>query len=224
MGNSLFSLVCILLYAFVQTASNGLESKLPRLAGHVLYKDGAPVKDADVEIHFYGPTGAVVPEGRTDDKGYFSIDPPPYGDGVVSASKVSEGYPNAALAFYGRDGYTSIKRVNITPTTVIDSIELRFGDPDATVNFVVQAADTQKAITGARINIAMADQPDIAGSYSVSREGSFQFVLPKNPVSIKITAPGYANWSYGDKSGREQTLLMKPGTQQQIMVLLNRLK
>jgi hypothetical protein len=224
MNISILGRIFIVLCAFLPTAANRLETNSPTIAGHVLYKDGTPVKDADVEIHFYGPTGAILPEAKTDKNGYFSIAAPPYGDGVVSASKVSEGYPNAALAFYGRTGYTSMQRVNIRDTTVIDNIELRFGEPDATIAFTIQAADTHENVSNARVQIALSSQPDISGSYSVSKEGRFSFVLPKSPVLVKITALGFADWSYAGQSGKGNALLMKPGTNQQIVVLLNRLK
>jgi hypothetical protein len=223
MDISILGRICIVLCTYTLAASNGFESNSPRIAGHVLYKDGTPVKDADVEIHFfYRPTGAILPEARTDKNGYFSIVPPSYGDGVVSASKVSEGYPNAALAFYGNTGYTSTRRVNITATTVIDNIELRFGEPDATIDFTIQAADTHENVSTASVQIALSNQPDILDISPVTKEGKFSFVLPKSPVIIKVTAPRFVDWSYTDRSGKGNALLMKPGSHQQIVVLLNR--
>jgi hypothetical protein len=222
MNISIFCRICIVLCAFIPTPPDALESNSPRIAGHVLYKDGTPVKDADVEIHFYRPTGAIVPEARTNENGYFSITAPPYGDGIVSASKVSEGYPNAALAFYGGTGYTSTQRVNITDTTVIDNIELRFVEPDATIDFTIQAADTHENVSTARVQIALSSQPDISGSYSVSKEGRFSFVLPKRPVSIKITAAGFADWSSVDDPSLGPAVLLKPGRHQQRVISLKR--
>jgi hypothetical protein len=222
--NRFFCRICIVLYALIPVASKGLEPNSPRVAGHVFYKDGTPVKGADVEVHFYyRPTGAILQETgtKTDEKGYFSIAVPPNGEGVVSASKASEGYPNAALAIYGRTGYASIQRVNITAATVLDNIKLRFGGPDATVEFKVQAANSNENISTAHVQISLSNQPDIFSLSSVSKDGSFSFVLPKSPVIVKVSAPQFTDWTYTDPSGKGNTLLVKPGTHQQIVVLLN---
>ncbi len=194
------------------------------LAGHVLYKTGAPVRNAEVEMHFYAPMSGIKPQPqKTDESGAFTLQTPPFGEGVISASKESEGYPNAALAYYERAAYKSIRQVDIKPDTKLDEIVLIFGDPDATIQFTIQAADTRDAVRNARVAVDLLSQPNVAGSYSATREGTFRFVLPKRPVSVRITAPGYVEWSYVDEQGR-MSLQMKPGTHQQKLVLLTRVK
>jgi hypothetical protein len=225
MNSGILYVFCLMILAVVQAASDMPNSKAGTVFGHVLYRDGSPVKDAEVELHFFGPVGGILaPSTRTDEKGYFSLSPPPLGDGVVTASKVSEGYPNAAIALYGREGYTSLRRIDVKEGVLFEEINLRFGEPDAVIEWIIQSAVTQEPIKNARYAISWSDNPQISSSSSVSEDGRLIFVLPKHPVFVKITAPGFADWSYTDDHTRGQTLMLKPGTRQQRIVLLNKIQ
>jgi hypothetical protein len=216
---------CLILLGFAQPISNVPNGKATVVSGHVLYRDGSPVKDAEVEVHFFAPVGGILPPPvRTDEKGYFSISPPPLGEGVVTASKVSEGYPNAAMALYGREGYTSLRRIAVKEGVVFDEIDLRFGEPDAVIEWAIQSAVTREPVKKVRYTISWLDDPDMFCSSSVSENGRFIFVIPKHPVFVKITAPGFADWSYRDEHTGRQALLMRPGTRDQRVVLLSRLQ
>ena len=81
------------------------------VAGHVFYNNGSPVMGAQVEIHYFNAGSIASSPTLTDERGYFSLSAPSLGAAVVSASKVSEGFPNAALALYSR-GATPASRTS----------------------------------------------------------------------------------------------------------------
>lgn len=177
---------------------------------------------AEVEVHFYGPVSGVAPSAqKTNERGVYTITTPAYGKGVISASKQSEGYPNAAMAYYEQEARTSLKRVNLLASTRLRGVNLTLGNPDAVVKFEIVSRGTQKAVGDARIQISLATQPEICGSYTVPPNGIFSFVLPDRPVKVKVTAPGFAEWSYATPQGAP-TLMGRPGEHKIERIVLNR--
>lgn len=112
MSGGMISLLFLAALGATQATLGQSNPDFPSVAGHVLYKDGTPVRSA--EVSFYG---ASMPHPvRTDENGYFSLEDLTFGEGVVTASKVSEGYPDAALAFYGqykKTAYKSLEYVSL---------------------------------------------------------------------------------------------------------------
>jgi hypothetical protein len=220
------SLISLLLYFFLlgakQESAHQPGDRTAKVSGHVLYKEGTPVKDAEVKIYFFAAQGAILPETRTDEKGSFSLNIPPWGEGVISGMKVGEGYPDAALALYGKGGYGSTKPINSTEGMSPAEVELRFSEPDAVIEWVIQSADKHDPVKNARYSIAWSDDPKILYSTSISEDSRFGFVLPKHPVSIKITAPGFKDWSSADDPSLGPAVLLKPGRHQQRVIFLQR--
>jgi hypothetical protein len=215
-------LLCLLLFGAAQESTCQSGDGTAKVSGHVLYKDGTPVKGAKVTVYSFGPQAAIVPRARTDERGFFSLNFPPFGQGVISAMKISEGYPDAAMALYGRGGYESVKPINATEGVIPIEIELKFGDPDAVIEWTIQSADKHEPVKNARYSLAWSDDPKILYSTTIPENSRFTFVLPKHPVSIKITAPGFADWSSGDDPSLGQAVLLKPGRHQQRVISLKR--
>jgi hypothetical protein len=218
-----------MVFAYIQAGFTQATHETGIITGHVLYKDGSPVNKAEVQIHFFGSYKTINQlSTQTDEKGYFSLTPPLYGDGVITASKISEGYPDAALALFGRalfrGTYTSLREINLQQGAVFDPIDLKFGEPDAWIEWTVQSDFTQDPIKNARYTISWSDNPGIMASSSIGPTGQFIFVLPKHPVTIKISAPGFEDWSYRDEKTGSQALMMTPGTHEQRIVSLRKLQ
>ncbi len=217
----LLAIVCalaFLLNAFAQAQSSSLTS----VSGYVTYMDGSPVDGAEVEVHsFEGASGIRPAPARTNKVGYFKVDNAPVEEGVVTASKIDEGFPNAALALYGRSGYASLKRIDVKPGVRLESITLKFLKPDAILHLEVRDVNTRRAVEDARILIAWPDDPDAMTSQAVPENGAFEFVLPKHRVAIKVTAPAYADWTYKDGTNGAASLSATPGSHVQITAFLD---
>jgi hypothetical protein len=167
-----------------------------QLKGHVIYTSGVPVKQARVVFWSFGAVGAIQPITQTDDDGAFSLDVSTVGPGALSASKVNEGYPDAELAFYGNSGYRSLQVIETRSYVSGQNVELVFGDPQKTISWIVIDADTGEAVKGARAVLQASENPAITGSETIREGEPFLFVLPRSPVKIRITAPGYADQSF----------------------------
>ena len=190
------------------------------VSGRVIYKDGSPVNQAHVEVHFFGPTSGITPEATTNAGGEFTLQAPLNGRGVVSASKPSEGYPNGALALYEEGKHESLWPINLISSDRVQGIVLRFGEPDTLLKLRVVAMNTGLSLQSARVTISLVDKPDLFASYSVSEHGEKTIVLPRRPVNVRVSAPGYVDWSWTnpksngilpEKEGRlQKTILLTP--------------
>jgi hypothetical protein len=215
---------CLLLLGYAQIESSQPNRKSGVISGHVLYKDGSPVNGAKVKIYYFGGVDTIFPlSTRTDEKGYYSFTPPPFGKGVLSASKVGEGYPDAELAIYGRTGFEQLPRVDVKEGVVFEPIDLKFGEPDAWIEWTVLSDVTHEPIKNARYTVSWSDDPRMIAGDSIDVTGRFSCVLPKHSVTLKITAPGYADWVYRDEKTGSQSLLIKPATHDQRTVFLKTL-
>jgi hypothetical protein len=165
--------------------------------GRVLYKNGKPVENADIEIHTFGAsTGISAQPVQTDKDGHFKITYPPLGEGFISASKPSEGYPNAELALYDRRDSPSMKRINLTPGLKLEHLILSMDEPNPVVTFQVKAGDSGNAIENGRILIQSAAGKDMMISQTIPHGGEVTFVLPDHAVQVVISAPGRRTWHW----------------------------
>lgn len=196
-------------------------SNAAMIRGHVYYKDGTPVSGAEVEVHTFGPFEGVIPQPvRTDASGRFTIIYPPLGEGYISASKVDEGYPNVALALYGRENFTSIQSIDLQAGTNVENIDLKFGDPDAVIDFHVIDKNNGRNITNARITIQWSRDPNIMSSLTIPESGIFTFVAPKHPVEIVVSASGYTGWYWVCDQTNQTIAAIVPGKHFRVSVPL----
>lgn len=132
--------------------------------------------------------------------------------------KISEGYPDAEVALYGNEGYASIKPIDLKVGAAPIRVELRFSPPDAVIEWRVVSKTSNNPIKNVRFRIAWADNPHIYVSSTLPENGILLFVLPKHPVSILISAPGFENWSTVELPAGK--LLLQPGTHDKMVILL----
>ena len=193
------------------------------ISGHVFYKDGSPVAGAEVEWHSFSPVGGIVAAPvHTDKKGAYRIDNPMIGRGVLSASKVSEGFPDAALRIYGRfgeTGYASIKELDLKPGVEFHDQDLRFRAPDAVLTLRVVDEKSSRPIK-AQVAIGLPDDPSPMVMDMVTEGAAFEFVIPKDAITLRVSAPGYSDWSYRNQATGRGALSAAPGTRVDIVAAL----
>ncbi len=175
-------------------------AEMASLSGRVLYKDGSPVRDAEVEVHTFAPVGAILPEPvHTDANGRYSTDYPPLGRGVISASKPLEGYPNREWALYASKS-NSVRPIDLQPGSRLHDVDLQFGEPNQVVEFIVVNMVTDSPVRNAQLYVAWLNKPEIMVSLTIPPTGRFAFVVPKEAVKIEISAPGYLPWVYKENN------------------------
>jgi hypothetical protein len=167
-----------------------------QIVGHVFSRYGTPVGDARVVFWSYSGGSGPQPVTTTSKDGYFSLTLSNLGAGAVSASKIGEGYPDAALAFYGRSGYESLKVVDPKKDSFGTLLGLYFGTPQRTISWSVVDGSTGNPLSGARAYLEAVENPVITGSETILRGEPFVFVVPRSPVKIRISAVGYVDKSF----------------------------
>jgi len=201
-----------------------------RISGHVMDKAGHPVQNATVEFFpFAGFIGMrTYPlEARSDASGYFTFSIPPLGKGSLRAMKFDDGFPDAINALYGREAFNkkngSVRRINVKEGASSIEVTLRFGDPYAVIDWTIRSGADHSPLDSSAWKIALTDEPK---SYeSASGLGAhFLFVLPKRPVTIVISAPGYKDWSTADDPDFGRNFILKPGTRQRRDIYLKKIK
>jgi hypothetical protein len=197
-----------------------LTSNPATVTGQVFYKNGAPVDNAEVQVRTFGPIGGILPPPvRTDTSGRYTIVYPPLGEGFISASKISEGYPNAAIALYDGRNSTSLRRIDLQPGARLDQIDLRFGDPSPVVDFEVKDTASGRPVENARILVQWPDAPNIMTSQSIPSDGVFTLVLPKHSIEVKISAPGHKDWHWRNTTAATKAF-GPPGVHNRVVVSL----
>jgi len=213
------AIVFLLSVLLVKEWGSAQNATTTTVEGHVIKQDGSPVRDANVEVHPFGPFEGILPDPvHTNEQGFFRIVFPAMGQAWVTASKVDEGYPNAALAIYGRGGYNSLKEIYLKAGGILN-VELRFGEPNATISIAV-VDSLGNPISTARILIEWPDNADYMTSNTIPSDGIFKFVLPAHTVSITVSAPGFKVWRYKDQKTGAPSLAAAKGSHLQLKAVL----
>lgn len=120
------------------------------LSGRVVDHLGTPVNNAEVGIVPLNGYAGMLPNAHTDKDGRFYFKVPPVGDGVITALDPTRGFPDAAIALYGKNEYRSWKRIAPKAGATEIEVELRFGEPDAVIDWQVRSERDNISVQGAR--------------------------------------------------------------------------
>ena len=153
----------------------------------------------------------------------YRIDNPMVGRGLLSASKVSEGFPNAELRIYGKfakTGYPSIKELDLRPGEALYYQDLHFGAPDAILSLRVVDDRSSKPIK-AQVTIGLPDDPNPMLTDTIIEGDVFEFVIPKRAITFRVSTPGYLDWAYRDKGTGRNALSAPVGTRIDLVAALS---
>ena len=117
------------------------------------------------------------------------------------------GYPDTTgKLFASPDDH--FPEVNLAPGAALSGIDIHLGPPDGRIEGDVVDKSTRDAIPLARITLRWAEDPSVFMSSSLRRTGHFEYALPKRPITIMVTAPGYRPWVYQNPSGHDQFVVL----------------
>jgi hypothetical protein len=199
--------------------------------GRVVDPEGKPVEKAKLHVV---PVGGIE-KGRvifywSRKDGRFSIDGLEPGVYDVFVSKEDEGYADTQMFFYST--------TESQPTRVVVSDE---PSADVTVRLGPKAGrikgEVRDSVTGAPINEAAMTfrRPENKNMFlstslnNIDVPGTFDFLLPAAPLTMKVTAPGYEDWTYrvpAMSNVKQDTDLLKlePGQSLQLSIKMKRIK
>jgi hypothetical protein len=171
------------------------------VSGRVLdYKD-RPVADAKVtitplEVGWSGP----LPITQTDADGAYVINLPAVGRTRMSASKMSEGYPDTSVyAIFAND--KDVKPVvDLKNNVELNNVDIHLESPDGSLDLNVVDKETGAVVQTARLSMKREDTHTF---YSTDiRNGIYSTALPDKPISIEVSAEGYQTWRYAPARGQ----------------------
>jgi hypothetical protein len=205
------------------------EAQPGEIRGRVVDALGQPVPKAKLHVLKFGSdfNGRVV-FYMADAQGNFSIKGLAPGAYNVYVSAAEEGYADTDYLFYsGKE--RSVPEAVVSEQQPTPFLTVHVGPKAATL-----AGHVVNAVTGAPIGDATMtfnrpenqlmflrtslNQPEV--------KGGFNFLLPSAPLTIKVTAPGYANWYYQNEGSRNQMdlLTLEPGRTKELIVRMRPLK
>jgi hypothetical protein len=220
-----FVVLSLLLLPLVAGQSNGLPSTNGSAAdevtveGRVVDNQGAPVAKADVSFYPYSAHTGPLPAAVTAADGTFVLHMQPLGEGAVTAWKVDAGFPNAAMALYGK-GYPSERKINATVAASPIHVDLSFEAPDAVLDWKILSKVDRSPVRSVRYSVAWSDDPKAFIRGATSDTGVFRFVLPKRPVVLTVGAPGFRDWTSADSREFGGAVQFAPGTRDERTILL----
>jgi len=196
------------LYSSTQGEERGLA--YGAIEGTVLDADGQPVAGATVELRpdSRSVTPDTLPVARTDERGRFFLDGLVPGEHTLYASKEDAGYPSAYQAFFIA-GDTALPKVSVLDRQVAGGIVVRLGPKAARLRARVLDGRTGQPVEEAEVVLMRDDRQDISMSFGINPDdGSFDRLIPSLPLRLKVQAPGYDDWYYGEDGSRENSRVL----------------
>ena len=191
------------------------------ITGHVYDSSDLPVADADIDVLPMGGMSGSLPHSKSDEKSaYRIVVPSALGAIRIFARKESRGYPDTRYWIFAPDPLT-VPSVKVNKQEIQD-VDIHLGSPGGTFKGSVIDASSRQVVTDVRIVMQRVQDPRCKLTASV-RDGIFSYVLPKNPVEVRISAPGYADWVYVDPDTGRGELVMQPLGQKTVVVELRAL-
>jgi hypothetical protein len=191
------------------------------IMGRVVDDRGMPVANAMVSA--YPPMAELHNGARTGADGTFVFHVKPFGKGVITAVKPEDGYPDPASTIYGRAGENE-QKINATLAASPIDVKLRFGEPDAIIEWKVLSKADGSPVPLVRFNGAWNDDPHVFVRSGTSETGVLRFVLPKHAVQISVGAPGFRDWNSAESREFGGPVLLSPGTKDERTILLEPVK
>ena len=201
------------------------------IEGRVVDLAGKPVEKARLHVVRVGgiENGRVIFYWSRKD-GRFSIDGLDAGVYDVFVSKEDEGYADTQMFFYSTTE-SQPTRVVVSDQPSAD-VTVRLGPKAGKIRGEVRDSVTGAPIGDASITFKRPENKNMFLSTSLNNidsPGSFEFLLPAAPLTMKVSAPGYEDWTYRVPAGpnvKQDTELLKlePGQDLHVSIKMKRKK
>jgi hypothetical protein len=180
------------------------------LSGHVYQNNGKPLAGAKVslfplEVGIAGP----MPETISDKDGGYQMSVPALGKTRILARLERLGYPNTFYKVFA-DPHDHFPEVTLARGEPLEQVDIHLGTADGIVDGEVIDRETGKVVNSAKITLRWANDPSVFLSEGIRVGGSFEYSLPKRPITITIDAPGYRTWSYTNASNSSHHIELDP--------------
>ena len=216
----------ILIFLALAALNSSIQSG--SIHGRVVDADGKPV--AKAKLHLAPAkgmqTGRVIFYWSCND-GTFVIDGLAPGAYDVFVSKEDEDYADTQMFLYSVNGYQPA-RVVVSDQPGGD-VTVRLGPKAGRITGDVRDARNGAPIRDAIITFRRPENEKMFLQTSlnmIDSPGSFDFLVPAAPTAMKVTAPGYEDWTYQAPHGGQDTdlLTLVPGQKLYLSIKMNPIK
>jgi Carboxypeptidase regulatory-like domain len=186
------------------------------------------VPKAKLHVRMVGanPTGRII-FYWADAEGNFSIEGLAFGVYDIFVSKEEDGFPDTDFFFYSSK-QTSVPQVAVTKQQPPPFVTVPIGPKAGRITGRVANAVTGAPIGNATMTFSRPENKFMVLTTSLNQpddRGAFNFLLPAAPLTIKVTAPGYAVWNYRNEGSKQADLLtLEPGKTKELVVRMRRLR
>ncbi len=150
--------------------------------------------------------------------GRFMLSPLPTGRYRVYAWNETSGVPNPRMLLFQHSNPHSYE-ITVRANETVHAGNIALPRPYGRVTLRVVDSKTKLPIGLARCTLRRTDVTNVMYATD-STNGEFSFLLPDNPISLKVTSSGYEDWSYLEPSDARAYLLLESGKQLTILVSL----
>ena len=170
-------------------------SRSGSITGRVIDEDGYPVTGAEVHAD-----RADSPMGRrlvtfSNQEGVFSIKELSPGVYTLSASNNEKGYLRTDSAFHVANSVVA-PQVTVGEQQAVAGVVIRVGPKGAKLRGSIIDFVTRKAVKDVQITLRRIDNPNYSYSTGPNVKGEFEIIVPAEPFTIEVSAPGYETWAY----------------------------
>lgn len=193
---------------------------LGAIEGRVVDAEGHPVTGVRVYTNLITEPGTRGPITFTDTDGKFFLTNLRSGTHMIHAVKETDGYADTLFAF-SVVTLESVPKVAVREGQTTRGVTVNLGPRSARLVGQVVDSETRLPIPNAQITLDRSDaaNPNMYISFSAK---SFDVLVPPVGFRIKVSAPGYREWRYQSKTGKNTTesLILKTGAVKELMVHL----
>jgi hypothetical protein len=213
---------CMILLAQTGNPSQAAKKDTGTIEGVVVDANNKPIKDASVyAVTLSLPTHGRLQTVQTDDQGHFVLDDVYPGDIVMRAFKEADMYGQVNSKFNMPDGESLVK-FELKAGEVFKGIVIRLDKKAGRLQLRVLDAGTNELIKGITFEMCRGDHQGDRG-YCIwgSAQGDYHvFVAADAPISMKVSAPDYREWTYQDNAQKSPYLALAPGEERTLTINL----
>jgi hypothetical protein len=213
-----------------QVARNKAKEAQPgEIRGRVVDAQGQPVPQAKLHLLKFGdnPTGRIV-FYPADEQGNFTIKGIAYGVYDIFVSAKEAGYADTDIKFYKSDELV-VPQVAVSEKQPTPFLTVHVGPKTARIVGHVVNAVNGAPIVNATMTFSRPENQFMVLTTSLNQpddKGGYNFLLPSAPLTIKVTAPGYADWSYRNEGSNQKMdlLTLEPGQTKELTIRMRPLR
>ena len=210
-----FGLAVVMLSLFVDPPSGAFQFSIHNVVGVVADSHGSPVAGASVEAF---PIEKVASAGhlswvRTGKDGEFRLTLRS-GRYVIRAKDEKNGFPDPNFLL-SSDPTAKFPEISVNDADV-SGVRVGLGTKGGIIEGVLRDEGTRQIVSQGKVTITDAQNPSVFVEVPVDKLAHFEFTVPKKPIRVSATAPGYSTAYFG----KNEQMTLTEGERRRVEIYL----